>query len=676
MGQRITRQQIEALPPDQARAAIDSMSPEEFQVFSNPEPEQTPEDAIKQKIDSMSPEEFQTFSATDPDARLSVLGIEVEKPGVDFVDAAKGLGKFALGVVAPGVALGSEQGREGVVQGFLGGQRAVESVAAAPFRSAVGAAQQGEDPIAAFGGQFGKAPELAPTGKDIAVEAGLSPDNIQTPLGELPFSTAGVAGVGIELGTDITSFFGLGTGQALKTGGKRIAKAFPLKENAEEIIAAAKKLGVTPTPAQLYDSQLVGKLEGALLKRHGKLGGMKLRKTVDENFKVIQKEAESIIGEVSGKSVDEIGSAAKGQIRDVVSQKIKNASDLYDRFESAYSKAPADIQPIRNALEELSKKYAGTPAMGKINNWKNSIDQVITKKAVKNPKILNASGKEIQTKATKTVTRKSKIKTIDNLKEFRTAAGKLGKSLDPVERDISQTLRRAATDARSDSLVRAAEFAEDLPPGVAEELIKAADKTYAEAAGLVKTLLPRGKEVKGGVKFVLDKTLDVSDESMVANILKSGDAEKMADLKKVFPEAFETLRLGKIDEVISRSIREGEISPKALTNIINKMPKATAELLLGPGAKPKAAAIRSFLDGMAKNANPSDSGTLLEFFKMFNVLSQAGSIAQSRALQLITSGSKLQSAGSAAQSFALPASAVQQFGREANRNQSFRLPGE
>lgn len=97
--------------------------------------------------------------------------------------------------------------------------RKVDSVTGAPTRAAIGAMQSGENPFRAFGRQFAEDPELAPTGKEIAVKAGFSEDKvIPTPFRApdynpdgtwgmklMKVSPAQVAGTGIDVLADPTT---------------------------------------------------------------------------------------------------------------------------------------------------------------------------------------------------------------------------------------------------------------------------------------------------------------------------------------------------------------------------------------------------------------------------------------------------------------------------------------
>jgi len=96
-------------------------------------------------------------------------------------------------------------------RGIVSVGRKVDSVTGAPIRAAIGAVQGGENPLKAYGSQFGEDPELAPTGKEIAAKAGLSSEEyLPTPFVGLDgknfkVSPAGVTGFGIDVLADPTN---------------------------------------------------------------------------------------------------------------------------------------------------------------------------------------------------------------------------------------------------------------------------------------------------------------------------------------------------------------------------------------------------------------------------------------------------------------------------------------
>lgn len=119
----------------------------------------------------------------------------------------------------------------GITQGLGAVSKAIDKYTGAPVRAGVYRAMQGK-PEEAFGAayeQFGADPTKAPSGKDIAYEAGLSEEPyIRTPIimnpytgkeGTLKVSPAGIAGAVGEMALDPTAYIPAGTiGKGLAKG--------------------------------------------------------------------------------------------------------------------------------------------------------------------------------------------------------------------------------------------------------------------------------------------------------------------------------------------------------------------------------------------------------------------------------------------------------------------------
>lgn len=102
-----------------------------------------------------------------------------------------------------------------VLQALIGATKAFDSYTGAPTRAAIGAAQEGKNPLPAFKQQFGEDPNLAPSGKDIVMKAGVSGE----PSTRYGVSPAGVLGVGMDMAANPINFLGpvaKGAGMAVK----------------------------------------------------------------------------------------------------------------------------------------------------------------------------------------------------------------------------------------------------------------------------------------------------------------------------------------------------------------------------------------------------------------------------------------------------------------------------
>ena len=558
-----------------------------------------------------------------------------------------------------------------IIGGAGGGFGAVESITGAPTRAAVSELQNKDGSLSSaageFGKQFGAKVELAPTGKEIATKMGASQEPMfRIPIGEqgIDVSPASVAGLGYDVILDPSALIGGAVGKGTKYVGKSISKSVPLKEGADKMLEAAKRLGIKPTKSQLYDSQLVEKLEGSLIQQPGSAGGLLTRAKNKKNYDIIKKESEGLIGSVTGKSGKEIGDQALAEIDKVVQAKLSSASEIYEIFENTLGDSAANIKPILNKLKKLSVENKGNPdVLKEISKWRSAL--VKTEKVMKKPTStlsefdFNILGEPAQKMTVKKI---PEVTTINELKNFRESLGPLTKSPDPVKRKVANALYGAASDARTQSLLAA---------GADDSLIKAADAIYADVASDVASLNRRGFKVKGGVARSYNDYLDKNPaEGIVEKLVKLNDSEKLLELQKRFPEAFETLRAGKIDDLIKRSTLKENINPNKMVKVLNNLSPEDSFILFGPNAKAKVADISTVLANTPPPVNPSGTAVLQWVRDIINPYRQAQSIGQSALLKVITSGDKIQKAGK----FALPLGAAQSIGKTIPQ-EVFQLPG-
>lgn len=119
--------------------------------------------------------------------------------------------------------------------GVVAAGKFVDSYTGAPTRAALNAGINGNNPISAFGQQFGEDPSSAPTGKEIATNMGFdnTTGNVYTNpktgiTSRSETSNAGVVGLGIDLGADISNFVPAGAiVKGVAKGGLKVASKVP-----------------------------------------------------------------------------------------------------------------------------------------------------------------------------------------------------------------------------------------------------------------------------------------------------------------------------------------------------------------------------------------------------------------------------------------------------------------
>lgn len=171
-----------------------------------------------------------------------------------------------------------QEKKSGVMDKVIAAGKFIDSYTAAPARAAISAVQNDENPLKAFGSQFGENSDNAPTGKQIAQKAGVSnkslsdvapkmftdnPDEAASgwrdflnPISNKPFlkggaadiSASGAAGLGIDLLADPTNIIPVGS--IVKAGAKGLG-------------AGAKGLAKSASVAADFASQGAKKIPGA-----------------------------------------------------------------------------------------------------------------------------------------------------------------------------------------------------------------------------------------------------------------------------------------------------------------------------------------------------------------------------------------------------------------------------
>lgn len=468
-----------------------------------------------------------------------------------------------------------------------------------------------------------------------------------------------------------------GAGKAVeKTGewvGKGITKLYPLKQNAEQVIAAGKRLGVKPKLRQIFDSDTVNQLETSLEKVRGTIGGIRTRRAAQKFTKDLDDSVDSILGSYKSLDVADVGDKFKTQMVKSVKDELSPASALYDSIEKQFSRRGyknINKDKISNSIDDLLDKYEFDKyALGKINEVKTYVDGLTDLNKLKD--LRSFVGKEIK------------------------VASKAGE--DGAVHSLGK-LYNELTNVRSDTLKTLVEESKASPEFIQKTLdeIKAADMIYKNTAEAVQNaLFKRGQSMRGGVLRAA-KNFDevVEDGAVIRKILSVNDPKRIEKFARDFPNEFELIRNGKLAEFVNQSSRNAEqtINAKTFLKKIDQLPRKTKTLLLGDDAIQKLEDLRTFLTSIPKELNPSGTSYNIESLKMIG--SHFGSLARSARLKLLTTprlqkdllkkaGVLIQSPASigageftASQLLPKPVSDKQAMDRSLIEEKVFRLPNE
>lgn len=411
---------------------------------------------------------------------------------------------------------------------------------------------------------------------------------------------------------------------------------------------AAQVIGAKATPGQLSESKFIQKLESKMAQQTGKLGGTGFRSQIESNIKAAQETAESIIKDASSKTNFEIGDAVKKDLVETVKRRIDVPIAIYDKWENVLTSKYADeLARLKSSASEQASLSLGAvrepsiQSLNKLNIYSPNVEQL--KKTISglfSDKKMEQEGLSVLNKYKGLV---DKINTFEDLKDFRSAIGTQlsDPNLNKSALSVLNSLYSSTTNLRNEAIEKAAKSAIDPADkklfSTALDEIKDADAIYSSVSNDLKNVLYGAKRVKtGSPNMELDKFTAIPEVSIIDKVLSTNDPKKIENVKNAFPEIFEKLRSGKIEDISARAAKNGVVNPKMLAKIIDKMEPETANMIFGIEGVKKAKALKVFLDSVPDKLGPSGTPEGLEFAQLFNPFAQGWSLAYDQFRKLVS----------------------------------------
>lgn len=490
-----------------------------------------------------------------------------------------------------------------VVEGLVTGVAATSKTAGAVLTPVTGGSS-----IAAGAVAGGAASGLYETGRQYLGKLLGARDEVDTSR----IGISALSGALIPTLTGVTAKTGRGIAGIENKLIQKIQKG-KIKPNAEEIKEAAKIIGAKPTPGQIYDQETIRLLESAQLQSAGQLGGIKLRQQVVQNIEATKKAAEAIVQDAAQQSSFDIGDKASKELIQELSNKIAPAEEIY------------------GSLETLFRRSAFKPNLTGIKNEIKALEKGTLKFDHKSRAILNQIKEDLKY-----------TENLDDLKALRSALGN-EYSRNPTDKGLARItaqLYPKMTEARSQTLLDLAEERGGTFFIEAKMAIEEADRIYKQAVSDVISVVKRpGAKLKTSPKIALNDFIEKTPEiARIDKILKTNDPAKIAAVKEAFPSAFETLRTGKIADIVKRSTTKDGLSPRSLVDRIDSMPPETATLIFGEDAMVKAKALKTFLDSVPgkKLLGPSGTPEGITFLRFKFITDNLQSLKRSLTLSMRT----------------------------------------
>jgi hypothetical protein len=387
-------------------------------------------------------------------------------------------------------------------------------------------------------------------------------------------------------------------GKIVSTADGVIDQSIPQAVDNQEVLGAAKRLGVHITPGMASDDYITKGLEASLSKSPSFVGNI-VRKDTDRAWKGVVDNAEKFVAEKVDNTATELGEAVVSGMKDRILKRYRPIQELYDKFSQSAQNIP---------LRDKSKNQV---ALNIINYAEETFAPGTTQRSL------------LLEKADQLAAATS----VDQLKQIKTSLRKQIKNLPPDDRysfsDIFVKLERM----EKTSVFRAAvEAAASAPEGraIAKELLatrKAADSGYRDLMGILGETADRSGISKGRtVTEFLDDFEHLDGAEVGAKLTaffdkNSGRGLKlMTVMKKEFPEAFEVMRVQKLNDIYAKSLdsKTKVFSPHKMLKQIEDLEPEMQQLLIG-SQRSKVKDLRTLIGSIPEPANPSKTAIEMAF---------------------------------------------------------------
>lgn len=401
---------------------------------------------------------------------------------------------------------------------------------------------------------------------------------------------AALGGIGAKAGQII--------GQGVQKGYSKLldlySSAIP-KQDIPQVKKAAEALGITKLfPTQKVESKTVERLTSEQLDA-GLIGGYKAKGLLREVTGKLSDEVNSLVKEGLNKTPYQFGEAVSSQIQEAVAQKLKPATELYDKLSTNFKFIPVKKDELKTVVDSLRKEFPLSGTKGELGNIAADLGT---------------------------------IKNLDDLKAVRTSIGRR-KSIvtSPETADLYDTVYQKLTDIRSNVL-------KDRFPDQ-KAAIEKADQIFAETSQDIQNLFGL-KKIKGSVTGAAQRTLeDMPKEKVFQKIFKTEDFDQLKQLQQSFPNIYEEARKFKIGQIAEEATYKQRVTPRGLIKQIDKLNPEVVDLIFGTDGAAKAKNLKLYLDSLPENMNLSGTEMQRATTSLLNPVSQALSIGRAVLLNLI-----------------------------------------
>lgn len=409
--------------------------------------------------------------------------------------------------------------------------------------------------------------------------------------------------------------------RGLKAVGKFLGENKP-KENIDEIVEAARKLGIEPTPGMLSDSPVVQGLESSL-EQSPTIAGSLVRGKTTPAREGLKKAVQDIADGSTSLSPFEVGERVKAGVIGKVGERNATAGVLFEELRDAYQgmnlpdkSKQAMMRSIRNIKEVKAAPNAtfSKKAMqiaDDLGNMETVDDLVFNRRLV---------GKELS-KARKNMDQNE--------------ASVLGQIYDKLtgleERSIKRGVIESTRGVKKGSVganARANLEAKRLLQGLRE-----GKSQYKDLMGDISDFSKRAKIRRSNTpKQFMDVLEDVPSEALVKKMSNANDVASMKRFGEMYPDEMELVKARKLADFLDRADTKHGPSPRKFLNATKSLGKEAKEMFFG--AENNIDELRTMIDAVPDRMGPSGTpqGMAFQSFNPWEQLKGAANYGQYKTL--------------------------------------------
>lgn len=365
------------------------------------------------------------------------------------------------------------------------------------------------------------------------------------------------------------------------------------KPGAEEITAAAERLGTSPTRGMLSDDKFIQKLESSIMQTPSRAGQELADEAAGVN-KSMKTAAEGVFDPFrTAENKNQLAMAAKKSMGSAIDTRLQPAIDVYNEV--------AQKSPLINVSQKSAKRIA----------------QNIEK--LPYAKILGTQESSFAKNINDNLAR---VENLEDLRNLRSYVGKLS-----GDNAVSSTMRHTAGEIY-DKLSRleqnsitlnviettkSGRISRALGKKMVADL-RGANKVYAEASQDLKEIakLSGMGKVSNYADFTR-KLESMSDEQMLQKMFRPNNEKLLLKVQKSFPEAFESMKKAKMMELYSQSLTKGEISIPKLLNKAKNLSPSVKKMMFGDKSDQVIKDIETVYNSVPQRVGPSGTPEGIEY---------------------------------------------------------------